>query len=193
MPDNEMARNIFLFSRPAAPAEESDRTETQMVERACSGDKEAFGEIYRSFAPLVHGIVLARVPYDEVNDVVQEVFLTAYTKLHTLRDKNAVGAWLARIARNRAVEFYRHAKPTEELSDDLSPGRNPEVEAAEILRAIRSLPETYRETLVLRLIEGMTGREIAARTGLTPESVRVKLHRGMEILRKKLGIAGVKR
>jgi RNA polymerase sigma-70 factor, ECF subfamily len=52
---------------------------------------------------------------------------------------------------------------------------------------IRSLPETYRETLILRLVEGMTGPEIAARTGLTHGSVRVNLHRGMQQLRAKLG------
>jgi RNA polymerase sigma-70 factor (ECF subfamily) len=50
------------------------------------------------------------------------------------------------------------------------------------------LPEAYRETLVLRLVEGMTGPEIAARTGLTAASVRVNLHRGMKQLREKLGV-----
>jgi RNA polymerase sigma-70 factor (ECF subfamily) len=64
----------------------------------------------------------------------------------------------------------------------------PQTEAREILSAIRSLPEAYRETLVLRLVEGMTGPEIAGQTGLTPESVRVNLHRGMKLLRSKLGI-----
>ena len=53
--------------------------------------------------------------------------------------------------------------------------------------AIRSLPNTYRETLILRLVEGMTGPEIAARTGLTHGSVRVNLHRGMQQLRQVLG------
>ena len=51
---------------------------------------------------------------------------------------------------------------------------------------IRSLPEAYRETLVLRLVEGMTGPEIAERTGLTAASVRVNLHRGMKMLREQL-------
>jgi DNA-binding NarL/FixJ family response regulator len=51
---------------------------------------------------------------------------------------------------------------------------------------VRGLPDTYRETLILRLVEGMTGPEIAARTGLTPGSVRVNLHRGMQQLREKL-------
>ena len=56
------------------------------------------------------------------------------------------------------------------------------------IKAIRDLPEAYRETLVLRLVEGMSGPEIAERTGLTPASVRVNLHRGMKLLREKLGI-----
>jgi len=59
-------------------------------------------------------------------------------------------------------------------------------EAIRLLDVVRSLPEAYRETLVLRLVEGMTGPEIAARTGLTPASVRVNLHRGMKMLREKL-------
>ena len=61
-----------------------------------------------------------------------------------------------------------------------------------MLEIIRSLPEAYRETLVLRLVEGMNGPEIAARTGLTPASVRVNLHRGMKLLRRKLEGAGGK-
>ena len=194
MPDSEMAGNIFFSqAAAAAPAERSVWAEEQLVERVCAGDREAFGEIYKTFAPLVHGIVLARVPYDEVKDIVQEVFFTAYKNLHTLRDKNAVGAWLGKIARNQAVEYYRQARPNDELNEHLSGRNNLKTEAAEILRTIRSLPETYRETLVLRLIEGMTGNEIAERTGLTPESVRVNLHRGMEMLRQKLGIVGVKK
>ncbi|HXH68893.1 MAG TPA: sigma-70 family RNA polymerase sigma factor [Pyrinomonadaceae bacterium] len=192
MSEREMTGNLFLFARSeiaaTAPATEKVTAEARLVGRVCAGDAEAFGEFYRIFAPLVHGIVLARVPRDEVQDIVQEVFLSAYKNLHSLRDKNAVGAWLAMIARNRAVEFYRQAKPTEELSEDVRGKDNRQTEAREILAAIRALPETYRETLVLRLVEGMTGQEIAERTGLTPESVRVNLHRGMKLLRQKLGI-----
>jgi RNA polymerase sigma-70 factor (ECF subfamily) len=65
-----------------------------------------------------------------------------------------------------------------------------EGEALSVLAAIRRLPEAYRETLVLRLVEGMTGPEIAGRTGLTPGSVRVNLHRGMQMLREALGRSG---
>ncbi|HEX8637910.1 MAG TPA: sigma-70 family RNA polymerase sigma factor [Pyrinomonadaceae bacterium] len=194
MPENEMTGNLFLFARsePNAsamtPQPETIKPESRLVDRIASGDEEAFGELYKMFAPLVHGITLARVPRDEVDDIVQEVFISAYKNIDTLRDKNAVGGWLAMIARNRAVEFYRRAKPTEELSEEMSGGKSQRAEANEILATIRALPETYRETLVLRLVEGMTGAEIAERTGMTPESVRVNLHRGMKLLRERLGI-----
>jgi RNA polymerase sigma-70 factor (ECF subfamily) len=188
MSESEMTGNILLFSTATAPQTETFKAEALIVERICAGDREAFGELYGIFAPLVHGIILARVPRDEVDDIAQEVFLSAYKNLHTLRDRNAVGAWLSMIARNRATEYYRQAKPTEELSEDLSQKDAPRTEAQEILAAIRALPDAYRETLVLRLVEGMTGQEIAERTGLTPESVRVNLHRGMKLLREKLGV-----
>ena len=196
MPDKQMTGNIFFFARRETeqtvpnPPIEAVRRETVLVERVCAGDAEAFNELYKMFAPFVHGIVLARVPRDEAADIVQEVFLTAYKNLDTLRDKAAVGAWLATIARNRANEFYRRFQPTEEISEDLRGKDNPQTEAREILETIRNLPETYRETLILRLVEGLTGAEIAEQTGLTPESVRVNLHRGMKILREKLGLNG---
>ena len=190
MPDSEMTGNMFFFakSETTATAAQTKPAPAQIVSRAVEGDTEAFGELYKMFAPMVHGIILARVRRDEVDDIVQEVFLAAYKNLSTLRDNGAVGAWLAMIARNRAAEFYRTARPTEELSEDLREKENRKTEAREILKTIRSLPDTYRETLVLRLVEGMTGPEIAERTGLTPESVRVNLHRGMKLLKEKLGI-----
>ncbi|MCA1639206.1 MAG: sigma-70 family RNA polymerase sigma factor [Acidobacteria bacterium] len=190
-----MTDNIFYFARPeanaataTAPATETLKAEARLVERIRAGDVEAFGEFYKLFAPMVHGIVLARVARDEVDDIVQNVFLTVYKNLHTLRDCNAVGAWLAMITRNHANDYYRHSKPTEELSEELSRNDSPHTEAQEILDAIQALPDTYKETLVLRLIEGMTGPEIAEQTGLAPGSVRVNLHRGMKLLRQKLKI-----
>lgn len=189
MPDREMTGSMFFFAR-------SEKTATalkvsaaeQIVERITAGDTEAFNEFYKMFAPMVHGIVLARVRRDEVSDIVQEVFLAAYKNIGGLREKSAVGAWLAMIARNCAADFYKTARPTEELPEDLREKEDRRTEAREILRAIRQLPDAYRETLVLRLVEGMTGAEIAERTNLTPESVRVNLHRGMKLLREKLGI-----
>lgn len=167
------------------------RADSQLVEAARAGDRAAFGLLYDRYARMVHGILLARVPLVEVDDLVHDVFLLALPRLHTLRDAARFGPWLAAIARNRANDYHRQKVDDVELTDDLaeteSGGTSSDLtEAAAILAAVRSLPDAYRETLLLRLVEGMTGPEIAARTGLTPGSVRVNLHRGMQQLREKL-------
>ena len=161
-----------------------------LVEAVRHGDQNAFARLYDLYGPMVHGILLARVPWNDVDDLVQDVFLHAYRRLHTLRDDNAFGGWLAMITRNRAIDYHRRSRETEELPLDLAQSASNAVdaEAGEAIALIRTLPEAYRETLVLRFVEGMTGPEIAERTGLTPSSVRVNLHRGMKLLREKMGV-----
>jgi RNA polymerase sigma-70 factor (ECF subfamily) len=176
---------------PVAKSSEDD----SLVSAARDGDRAAFGRLYDRYARMVHGILLARVPPREVNDLVQEVFLAALRQLHALRDVSRFGAWLGSITRNRANDYFRKSIPennlTEPVDDEQPESRTTndaaEQEAAAILAVIRSLPEAYREPLILRLVEGMTGPEIAARTGLTHGSVRVNLYRGMQQLREKLG------
>lgn len=167
-----------------------------LVEAARQGDRSAYGRLYDRYARMVHGMLLARVPVNDVDDLVQDVFLQALSRLHSLRDVTRFGAWLAAITRNRANDHHRQSVDEVELPDDLSASEaggqatsaldDADAEAACILAVVRSLPETYREPLLLRLVEGMTGPEIAARTGLTAGSVRVNLHRGMQQLREKL-------
>lgn len=160
----------------------------RLVEASRAGDHDAFRRLYDLYAPMVHGLLLARAPHWEVDDLVQDVFMTAFNRLHTLRDPEAFGGWIAMIARNRAMDFHRRSRQTEEITEEMAvePDTSSDAEARKILEVIRNLPEAYRETLVLRLIEGMTGPEIAERTGLRPASVRVNLHRGMKLLREKL-------
>jgi RNA polymerase sigma-70 factor (ECF subfamily) len=187
-----MATADMLLVNPLAKAAPERTTEVPveiaLVKAVRDGDREVFGKLYDLYAPLVHGILLARVPRTEVDDLVQDIFLHAFNKLHTLRDERAFGPWIAMIARNRAVDYHRRSRATGEITDELAGSDKQQSRAAEILELIRSLPEAYRETLVLRLVEGMTGPEIAARTGLTAASVRVNLHRGMKLLREKLGV-----
>ena len=181
--------DMLLMSPQADAAEQSQATpvEAVLVRAVLEGDRDGFGKLYGLYAPLVHGILLARVPRAEVDDLVQDIFFHAFKKLHTLRDGSAFGPWIAMIARNRAVDFHRRSRETVEINDDLRGSDTHDSRATEILELIRNLPEAYRETLVLRLVEGMTGPEIAARTGLTAASVRVNLHRGMKLLRQRLG------
>ena len=163
------------------------------VRAAREGDGAAFTELYSRFARMVHGILMARVPLREVDDLVQDVFLRAWKQLHSLRDPSCFGGWLATVARNRAHDFHRRSVDTGELDENQEPQGNPAHRAslpsdqgAEILELIKTLPDAYREPLILRLVEGMTGAEIAERVGITPGSVRVNLHRGMQMLREEL-------
>jgi RNA polymerase sigma-70 factor (ECF subfamily) len=166
-----------------------------LVKAAQEGDRSAFGQLYARYARMVHGILLSRVPQSAVEDLVQDVFLQALPRLGSLRDVSRFGGWLAAIARNRAADFHRQSKPDVTFDEQLhageekktsSPDTQDRSEALAVLDAIRSLPEAYRETLILRLVEGMTGPEIASHTGLTHGSVRVNLHRGMQHLREAL-------
>ena len=146
-----------LLMRPQANAatKQLDATavEVVLVTAALEGDREGFGRLYGLYAPLVHGILLARVPRAEVDDLVQDIFLHAFRKLNTLRDRAAFGPWIAMIARNRAVDFHRRTRETVEITDDMGGSNTSDSRATEILELIRSLPEAYRETLVLRLVE----------------------------------------
>ena len=144
-----------------------------LAERACRGDRVAFAELHARFAGMVHGVLVARAGPAEADDLAQEVFLAAWRGLANLREQQHVGAWLAGIARNHAARHFQRRRP-----------------AAEVLDVLRSLPETYAETLAMRLVEGLTGPEIAAATGLTPGSVRVNLSRGMALLKERLARAG---
>jgi RNA polymerase sigma-70 factor (ECF subfamily) len=194
MPDGEAVQQMPVFVGTVKTTSDVEyRPEVDLIKRVRDGDEQAFNELYRMYAPTVNGVVLARVPRDEVQDIVQEVFIAAYKNIGSLRDDFVFGPWIVKIARNRAAEFYRRSRITEELNDDVARPDDRKNEAAEVLRAIKSLNEAYSETLILRLVEGMSGKEIAERTGLSHDSVRVNLHRGMEMLRERLGIKGVKR
>jgi len=186
MPDTG---SIFILPSEALAIAQapSPSPEARLVERVLAGDEDAFADLYRKFAPMVHGIALSRVGPSEADDVVQEVFISVHKSLNTLRDRGAVGPWLARITRNRSENIRRSTRPSAELNEEITRCGDGH-EAREIIAAIRSMPDAYRETLVLRLVEGMTGPEIAAATGLSHDSVRVNLHRGMKLLRTKLGL-----
>ncbi len=172
------------------PGRHADRAAAQDARR---GSRAAFCLLHDRYARVVYGVLLARVPKQDADDLVQEVFLIAWRKIGRLRNPDAVGPWLMKIARTISVRYHRRRRRTRELpdgvrSDEAAGGAGiVSEEAARVLGAIRALSPAYRETLLLRLVEGLTGPEIAARTGMTPGSVRVNLHRGMQALRRRLG------
>jgi len=174
----------------ARPPVDSGLAEESLARDPSRGDRAAFGELYQRYVRMVHGILLARVPFSDAEDLVQDVFVSALRNVSLLRSPAAFRGWLASIARNRAIDYHRSARNESELDEEFLARKAPQAvhpEADGILDTIRRLPEAYRETLILRLVEGMTGPEIAERTGLTHDSVRVNLFRGMKMLRERLG------
>jgi RNA polymerase sigma-70 factor (ECF subfamily) len=178
-----------------------DAAEAELVRRARRGDRAAFADLYDDYASMVHGILISMVTAQDAKDLVQDVFLSALRAIEGLERDDRFGPWVATIARNRAKDAYKSRTPEVGLDEVLDPAA-PEThaeqpagedeEAERVFAVVRDLPEAYRETLCLRLVEGLTGPEIATRTGLTHGSVRVNLHRGMKLLRERLDGLGMR-
>jgi len=172
----------------------------ELIAPAQLGDRTARASLYEVFAKTVHAIALAHVGVDHADDVTQDVFCTVFASMSGLREPGAFAGFLCTAARNAARDHLRRKKrspvvqSTEELVTDklAAAGRTPAQEVAgrettqRVLAALQGLPDAYRETLLLRLVSGMSGAEIAEQTGMTHGSVRVNLTRGMGLLRERL-------
>jgi RNA polymerase sigma-70 factor, ECF subfamily len=178
---------LIVFSQVGLANTAAEDNLLTIVTAAKAGDRAAFANLYRRFRRAVHGVVLARVAYGDAADVVQDVFAIALERLPELTDSSAFPSWIFSIARNRAINHAQQARPSDELGDLPAPIIR-RAEVAQALAALRALPEAYRETMILRFVEGLTGAEIAEQTGLSAGSVRVNLHRGMKLLRERLGM-----
>ena len=161
---------------------------------ALEGDGQAFEALHGRYVRLVYAVLLGRLDADEASDAAQDVFFRAWRQLDQLRDPDSFGPWIGAIARNVARMRLR-AEPVHVPLPPQLESREPSVHAAldaeHILKELRTLPEKLREPLTLRLVEGMSGVEIAELTGLTHGTVRVYLHEGMRMLRARLQSHGV--
>jgi len=181
--------------------ESEDGIPQVLFERCQRGESASLTEIYQRFAGVVHGIVLVAIGRQDVDDVTQEVFMKVHGSIATVRDRDALPGWICTIARNAARDHGRK-RQRHESTRPLHLVEEPVAETVEdhpmergelreqVLALIRGLPESYRETLIMRLAEGLTGPQIAARTGMTHGSVRVNLSRGMAQLRPLLAKKG---
>src|SRR6185436_11647681 len=106
---------------------------------ARSGDREAFGVLYQHFGRMVHGILLAHGPREEAEDLVQEVFLRAWTQLRTLHEPAAFGGWLARMARNRATDALRTRRTMTPIDPGLAAAESPYAETIAVVNLVRAL------------------------------------------------------
>jgi RNA polymerase sigma-70 factor (ECF subfamily) len=108
-----------LGRRPASEGSAPEVSDDAMLVCAArDGDRAAFGRLYERYARMVHGVLLAKVPLGDVDDLVQDVFLRALRRLSTLRESGSFGGWLAAIARNLANDYHRRSVPEEPLAED---------------------------------------------------------------------------
>lgn len=162
-----------------------------LVEAAKRGEPGSFEALYHAYLGVVSAVALAYGPLHEKDDIIQESFLLALEKLDTLKNPDVFGAWLRTITRNVAITHLRKLQKHEDGNDDVrdpsSLSETQRVAAMSVLSVVRALDEQYREIILMAYAEGMSGSEIADVTGLREGSVRVKLNRGLEMVRVALG------
>lgn len=167
------------------PLESAD--DTIIAGRAADGDTAAFAVLVRRYTPMMRAYarrILSGTA--EVDDVVQEAFITAWGQLPKLDDPGRAKNWLMRITSRKAIDRIRAARPQADLEEidlptpDLStPARQAEARAgvAALSDALQELPAPQRECWVLREVGGYTYEEIAEELDVPLSTVRGLLAR----------------
>lgn len=185
--------------------EEAGREDAELVARflSCSGEKEAAERLVSKYWRLLVAWVQPRMAgVGEAEDVVQEVFIRAFRNLDKLQDPVRFLGWILKIARNLATDRNRRhrevlsldrlfdegelqGKVAVEIDDPVDMiDRGDEVKA--VLEAVNGLQERYREVLLLRYFQGHSGSEIAAMLDEPEGTIRNRLFRALELVRKAL-------
>jgi RNA polymerase sigma factor (sigma-70 family) len=165
-----------------------ERTDSELVAAARSGERAAFGELLDRHDRAVRAVVRRLLGDSEAEDVAQEVFLQAYLGLDRLRDPARFGAWLCAIAVNLAKMRLRERRFVLPLEDypDTDNGMDSAELAELVASALETLPRHEREAVLLSYA-GLSSSEVAALVGERPGTVRVRLHRARGRLRARLG------
>ncbi|GIN72106.1 ECF RNA polymerase sigma factor SigW [Bacillus sp. J14TS2] len=178
----------------------------QRVKEVLKGDREAFGEIVELFKDKVFQLCYRMLGNrHEAEDIAQEAFVRAYVNIHSFDQKRKFSTWLYRIATNLCIDRIRKKKPdyfldaevagTEGLtmySQIAAEGKSPdsEVETLElqelVQREIMKLPDKYRVVVILRYIDELSLNEISEVLEMPLGTVKTRIHRAREALRKQL-------
>lgn len=165
----------------------------RLVVKAQNGDTDAFETLYLQFFLPIYRYTAFRVPSEIAEDIVADVFVKAWEKIHQYRTKKGVpfGAWLFRIARHTVIDTYRHERNFEEVSEDLADPdvlnrADAHVKNRDVLRIVREalekLPRRYREILVLSYIAELPHNEVARVLKMTEGGVRILKFRALRKL-----------
>lgn len=167
--------------------------ERQLVRRAVAGDEGAFEKLYRRHVARIHSLVRRMADAHVADEVTQDVFVRAWTKLASFRGDAAFGTWLHRLAVNVILSRRRSVRSEQQwlTSDDAalefvgarasSSGTTMDLESA-----IARLPDGARQVFVLHDVEGWTHEEIATALGLVAGTSKSQLSRARAALRRML-------
>ncbi len=169
-----------------------------LLERFAAGDLEAFESLFRQYQGEVYRWIM-RIVRDSATaeDLTVETFWRMYrARAQFDLSKGNCGPWLRRIATNAALDHLRRSRREVPLSDDLpaTAKQSPAAQLAlrrEILGAVDKLSPSLRAVILLALVEEEPYANIAQALGISENAVRVRLFRGVRILRKSLSQAGV--
>lgn len=176
-------------------------SDAELIRRIVAGQQEAFTMLYERHLSAVYNRVRYRIPESDVEDVTQEVFITALRSLKGFKGNAQFSTWLRTLTNRRVADYYRNKEVTETQSEPLrSEGENIRTEQLTvaskssvsddkiILReAMVQLPDHYQEILLLRFAEGLKFREIAKTMGQSLEATKSLYRRAMESLRDIVG------
>lgn len=192
----------------AAPAIAPDRpggaeTDEAIVARVRAGERDLYAVLMRRHNPRVYRVARSIVRDEaEAEDVMQEAYVRAFEHLHAFEGRSRFSTWLTRIAVHEALGRVRKRRRFASLEDDVdeasmttSETTSPERQTSdgEVRRlledAVDRLPEEFRTTFVLRMVEGLTSGEAADCLGVPEETVRTRLFRARNRLQEILAEA----
>ena len=170
----------------------------ELLERFATGEVDAFEAVFRQYQSQVFGWILRMV---RNRATAEELTVETFWRMYRARarfdvTRGSCGGWLRRIATNVALDHLRRARPEVELAEDppapakADPVHRSELRAA-ILGAIHGLSPRLRVAALLALVEEEPYEEIAQALGISVNAVKVRVFRGVRILRKELERAGV--
>jgi RNA polymerase sigma-70 factor (ECF subfamily) len=169
--------------------------EARLIARVCLGDQNAMAALYDKYSSLVYAVAL-RVLKDtgSAEDVLQDTFMQLWRSPQSFdAARGNLTAWLAVIARHRAIDLLRKRRPETDIAEITIAGGSSPFEGAErtgtinrINSALAEIPVEQRSALELAFFEGMTHTEIAQRTGEPLGTTKTRIRAALIALRKKL-------
>ena len=179
-----------------AATSSSPAADLELAQRCGRGDPDAFEQLYRAHAGRLYTLIVRMVASTETaEDLLQEVFLTAYRKVSNFRGDSSLGTWLYRMAVNHCLDYLRGrqnrmARTTDSIDDDgmvepaaLAPLVTSAVSRLDLERAINRLPDGCRTAFVLHDVEGFEHHEIATMLGISEGTSKSQVHKARMKLR----------